>query len=113
MYQVVVEIFDDFDGEKIESGGETIDFLVNGVEYSIDLRDENAAQLRRLFGSYIRHARRVGGHKRWAGMIRASGNGMHDVREWARAHGYPISHSSRVPYAVLADYAATHPASMA
>ncbi|RDI11296.1 Lsr2 protein [Rhodococcus sp. AG1013] len=110
MYQVVVEILDDFDGEKIGSGGETIDFSVNGIEYSIDLRDESAAQLRRLFGSYIRHARRVGGHKRWTGMIAASDNGMRDVREWARAHDYPISGTSRVPHAVLADYAAAHPA---
>ncbi len=111
MFKVVVETLDDLDGKTIESGGETIDFSIDGVEYSIDLRDENAAQFRRLFGNYIRHARRVGGHKRWTGMIAASDNGMHDVREWACTHGYPIApHTARVPHAILADYAAAHPA---
>jgi hypothetical protein len=53
MYKVLVDTFDDLDGEKIESGGETIDFSVAGVEYSIDLRDEHAAELRRQLGNYI------------------------------------------------------------
>ncbi len=112
MFKVVVETLDDLDGKTIESGGETIDFAIDGVEYSIDLRDENAAQLRRLFGGYTRHARRIGGHKRWAGrMLPASDNGMRDVCEWARTHGHPIArHTGHVPHAVLADYAAAHPA---
>ncbi|CAM2870166.1 Lsr2 family protein [Prescottella defluvii] len=63
MYKVVVEIFDDLDGKKIESGGETVEFSMDGVAYSIDLGDENSAQLRRLLGRYIRNARRVGGRK--------------------------------------------------
>ncbi|MGO4204835.1 Lsr2 family protein [Rhodococcus sp. TAF43] len=103
-----MEVFDDLDGEKIASGGETIQFSVDGVEYSIDLKDENSEQLRRLLRGYIRHARRVGGHKRWAAIGPASGNGLHEVRRWARAHGYRLNRGSRIPQAVLEDYAAAH-----
>ncbi|MDH6282455.1 histone-like nucleoid-structuring protein Lsr2 [Prescottella agglutinans] len=108
MYKVLVETFDDLDGGKIESGGETIDFSVAGVEYSIDLRDENAAELRRLLGNYIRHARRIGGHKRWGGMISAPDNGLDVVRRWATSNGYCIRRTSRVPRAILKEYAAAH-----
>lgn len=108
MYKVVVEIFDDLDGKKIESGGETIEFSVGGVEYSIDLRDENSAALRRLLGGYIRHARRMGGRKRRTATNPLSDNGLRDVRRWAHEHGYRVHDRSRIPHAILEDYAATH-----
>lgn len=108
VYKVVVEIFDDLDGEKIESGGETIEFSIGGVAYSIDLKDENAAALRRLLMGYIRHSRRIGGRKSWAAMGPLSNNGLHEVRQWAHAHGYRIHNRSRIPQAVLEDYAAAH-----
>ncbi|WP_433608394.1 histone-like nucleoid-structuring protein Lsr2 [Prescottella agglutinans] len=107
-YKVIVEIFDDLDGKKIESGGETIDFSLGAVEYSIDLRDEHAAELRKLLGGYARRARRIGGRKQWAALAPASDNGLPEVRRWARAHGYQI-HGARIPQAILKQYAAAHP----
>lgn len=106
MYKVVVTIFDDLDGEKIESGGETVDFSVDGVAYTIDLRDENAAAFRSVLMGYIRHSRRVGGRKRWAATGPGPADGLQEVRQWARAKGYRVHDKSRIPQAVLKDYAA-------
>lgn len=108
VYKIAVETFDDLDGRKIESRGETIEFSVDGVDYSIDLRDENAAQLRNLLGRYIRHARRIGGHKRWATDL-VPENGVPAVRRWAQANGYPLRRKSHIPRTVLEHYAAAHP----
>lgn len=106
MYKIVVEVFDDLDGEKIESGGETVEFSVDGVAYAIDLKDENAAALRRLLMDYIRHSRRIGGRKRWPAIGPASDAGLHEVRHWARANGYRVHDKSRIPQAVLKNYVA-------
>ncbi|GBF17496.1 nucleoid-associated protein Lsr2 [Rhodococcus sp. Br-6] len=107
VYKIVVETFDDVDGQKIESRGETIVFSVDGVEYSIDLRDENAAELRDLLGGYIRRARRIGGHKRWATDL-VSESGVPAVRRWAHENGYPPHHKSRIPRTVLEHFSAAH-----
>ncbi|GAB2640930.1 hypothetical protein GCM10027068_20710 [Prescottella soli] len=63
---------------------------------------------RRLLDSYIRDARRIGGHKRCGGMISASANGLDVVRRWASANGYCIHHKSRVPHALLEENATAH-----
>ena len=67
--KVVVELIDDLDGTPIPAGkGETIDFAVDGVSYSIDLGPKNAKAFRKSLDTYIAHATRTGGrrHRRTA-----------------------------------------------
>ncbi|GGG27614.1 hypothetical protein GCM10007304_46810 [Rhodococcoides trifolii] len=46
----IVELTDDVDGSVITAGsGETINFSVSGVDYTIDLKAKNAKALRRTF----------------------------------------------------------------
>lgn len=59
----VVEMIDDLDGEPIDTGGETISFAVNGVEYVIDLNDKNATEFHRKLDYYIKYGTRVGGRR--------------------------------------------------
>ncbi len=45
--KVVTTLVDDIDGTQIEEGqGETVPFALDGVNYEIDLSDDNAAKLR-------------------------------------------------------------------
>ncbi|WP_433613751.1 Lsr2 dimerization domain-containing protein [Prescottella agglutinans] len=88
-----METFDDLDGKKIDFRGETIEFSLNRIEYAIDLRAGNATQLRGLVGGYIRHARRVGGHKRWAAIGPTTSTGLDEVR--ARARVLPLGSAAQ------------------
>lgn len=107
--KTIVEIIDDIDGEPIDSGGETISFAVNGIEYSIDLNGKNAIEFHRKLDYYIRHAERVGGRKR-ANASKASTGGvsMSEVRAWAKANSHPIGDKGRIPADVLAAYENAH-----
>jgi hypothetical protein len=63
--KTVVELFDDLDGGRAD---ETVSFALDGVEYEIDLSTENATALRNALAEYIRHAHRVTGRTRRAGV---------------------------------------------
>ena len=101
--KVVVELIDDLDGTPIPSGkGETIDFAVDGVAYSIDLGAKNATAFRKSLDTYITHATRTGGrrHRRTAtpsDRPRRAPSETRAVREWALANGYEISTRGRIP----------------
>ena len=87
--QVILE--DDMTGGE---ASETVEFSLDGVNYEIDLNDENAAQLREAFAPWIAEARRSGGRRqtrrRGAAGAGASGNGpaksdeLAKMREWGR-----------------------------
>ena len=62
--KVVVELIDDLDGTPIPAGkGESIDFAVDGVTYTIDLGPKNAKAFRKTFDTYLAHATRTGGRR--------------------------------------------------
>ncbi|HEY5855988.1 MAG TPA: Lsr2 family protein [Aldersonia sp.] len=100
--KVVVELIDDLDGTPIPSGkGETIDFAVGGVAYSIDLGPKNAKAFRKSLDTHITHPHR-----------RAPASPHHDPERPAAprprprpapsgnghwSHGYEISTRGRIP----------------
>ena len=53
--RTVVSLVDDLDGTE---ANETVEYALDGVTYEMDLNDENAKQLREVFGPYISAARR-------------------------------------------------------
>jgi Lsr2 len=92
--KTTVMLQDDLDGS---TGTTTIRFGFQGVEYEIDLNDENAAEMTHWLENYISHGRRVGGSKRSPKNGYASKADPKLVREWAAAQGIEISARGRIP----------------
>ena len=116
--RVNVVLVDDIDESE---AAETVTFALDGVEYEIDLSEENAAKLRESLGLYVGHARRTGGRRRSASgqseqkssRSRSTGNpsdgpSASEIREWARANGHTVPDRGRVSSEVRKAYAAAH-----
>ncbi len=95
--QIILE--DDVDGTKAD---ETVTFGLDGVNYEIDLSEENAQQLRDTISPWVEKARRTGGRKA-TGRKSKTGTAT-DIRAWARANGMQISSRGRVPADIVAAY---------
>ena len=107
--KVVTKLEDDVDGSD---ASETIEFTVDGVEYAIDLSDENAKKLRGDLERFVRAARRVGGSRRPAAKRPATGKrdpGQSDaIRAWAREHGHQVSDRGRISARITQAYKDAH-----
>ena len=104
--QVILE--DDYDGGHAD---DTVSFGLDGVEYEIDLSNDNANKLRDALGPWIGHARKVGGRRkagRLSGDGKSSAKGSEsstsDIRAWAQANGYEVSSRGRVSAEVREAY---------
>jgi hypothetical protein len=119
--QVTIQLVDDIDGSVIDDdSGETIEFVVNGVEYSIDLKAKNANEFHKRLDYYIEHATRVGGRKRKPSPTATSTPATagtpakrdpeqtRAIRQWAFDQGYEISERGRIPATVEEAYNAAH-----
>lgn len=103
MAQVVKTIVtDDISGTE---GAQTVHFGLDGVQYEIDLTPEHEAQLRDALTEFVAHARKVrGSGPRKRQYVKASGQRMAEIREWARANGYEVADRGRIPAAILDHY---------
>ncbi|WP_308209472.1 histone-like nucleoid-structuring protein Lsr2 [Nocardia amikacinitolerans] len=98
-------VVDDFDGRSPAT--ETVSFAVDGVGFEIDLSEENAERLRKVFAPWVSHGRRIGKSGRRSKNIEpASGTRPQPgvVREWARTNGYDVPRRGRVPADVVVAY---------
>ncbi len=68
--KTTVMLLDDVDGSD---AAETVRFGIDGVEYEIDLSDDNAQKLREAIGQYIDHGRRIGSRR--GAQVAAAGSG--------------------------------------
>ncbi|GAB2796532.1 histone-like nucleoid-structuring protein Lsr2 [Amycolatopsis magusensis] len=98
--KVLVEMIDDIDGG---TATQTVPFGLDGVQYEIDLSDDNAANLRDELSRFVAAGRRTGGRKvRLAtGESTSSSSGAdreraRQVRDWARDNGYQVSERGRI-----------------
>lgn len=105
--KTIVELIDDIDGSKAD---ETVSFGLDGVEYELDLTEENAARLRGELATWIEKSRRVGGRRSRGG--RASGSASSGdtarVRRWARENGFTVSDRGRISAEVQRAYDEAH-----
>lgn len=105
--KVHVQLIDDISGEDAQ---ESVRFALDGVEYEIDLAEENAAGLRKALGSYIAHGRRVRGSS--AGQKTAASASNREqtqrIREWAEANGYNPSARGRISRDIMKAYDDAH-----
>jgi hypothetical protein len=103
--QVITVLTDDLDGGDADR---TIEFGLDGVNYSIDLSEKNAGRLRKALDPYLSVASRVGrtgGNGRVAPRpaqpVRANRDQNQAIREWAGKNGYEVSERGRIPGSVV------------
>src|SRR3954467_15345779 len=95
--QVITVLTDDLDGGDADR---TVEFGLDGVNYTIDLSEKNVAKLRKALDPYLGVATRVG---RSGGVATAGGRGgppaatgrasrdqNQAIREWASKNGYEV-----------------------
>lgn len=101
--KVLVQLIDDISGEDAQ---ESVRFALDGVEYEIDLAEENAAGLRKALGPYIARGRRIRGSSS-AQKPRATTSSREQtqrIREWAVANGYNPSARGRISQDIMKAY---------
>jgi hypothetical protein len=111
--QVITSLIDDMDGKP---ASQTIEFAIDGVNYTIDLSDKNADKLRAVLHPYIDAGTRVGRigtpRTRAAGRSgfapRTSRDQTAAIREWASKQGHEISNRGRIPARIVEAYEAAH-----
>ena len=108
--QIVTLLTDDLDGSEADR---TIEFGLDGVNYTIDLSDHNAGKLRKALDPYIsagtRQGRGNGVVRRGSGRAAVTGGGSTReqnlaIREWAKKNGHELSERGRIPAIVVDAY---------
>ncbi|MEV6490061.1 Lsr2 family protein [Actinoplanes sp. NPDC051633] len=107
--QVITLLTDDLDGGEADR---TVEFGLDGVNYTIDLSEKNAGKLRKALDPYLNVATRVGRSGGDARVARrggvATGRASRDqnqaIREWASKNGYEVSERGRIPSSIVEAY---------
>ena len=108
--QVITLLTDDLDGGEADR---SVEFGLDGVNYTIDLSEKNVAKLRKALDPYLNVATRVGrsnaeprGARRAAPAVsgRASRDQNQAIREWAGKNGYEVSERGRIPSSIVEAY---------
>jgi Lsr2 len=113
--QVVTLLTDDLDGSEADR---TVEFGLDGVNYTIDLSEKNAGKLRKALEPYISAGSRVGrggldrrGGARTRGTAaggRTNREQNQAIREWAAKNGYEVSERGRIPTSVVEAFEQAH-----
>ena len=103
--QIITVLTDDLDGGDADR---TIEFGVDGVTYTIDLSEKNAAKLRKALDPYLAVAIKAGrtnGRRPAAPVSRANNRETNQaIREWAVKNGWEVSERGRIPASVVEAY---------
>ena len=100
----------DLSGEELGESGQTIKFGFLGVDYELDVSQEEADEFAGVMDRYIKAARRTGGRRQAGGRS----NGGTDraklvkIREWARANDMKVSSRGRIAQDVIDAYEAAN-----
>src|SRR3954449_857575 len=102
--QIVTLLTDDLDGSEADS---TVEFGLDGVNYTIDLSDKNASKLRKVLEPYLAVAARVGRGttariptRNASTPSRSNRDQNRAIREWANKNGYEVSERGRIPSSI-------------
>jgi hypothetical protein len=100
--KTLIVMEDDIDGSKAT---QTVQFALDGNEYSIDLSDRNAEKLRGDLEKWIKAGRKTGGRRASA---RKDGSDVDNtaVRRWAESNGIELSKRGRIPQDVVSQFRA-------
>lgn len=97
----VIELIDDLDGS---TATQSLTFSLDGVDYEIDLNDDNAGELRTSLSKFADAARRTGGRKRAVTEAKAAGLSSKDIRSWAMAEGLEVNARGRIQASIVDAY---------
>ena len=112
--QVITTLIDDLDGKPADR---TVEFGLDGTNYTIDLSETNAGKLRKALDPFISAGTRVGRGGSGRGAVRGAvtaGRSAGDrdqnraIREWAVQNGHQVSERGRIPQSVIDDFRAAH-----
>jgi hypothetical protein len=104
--QIVTLLTDDIDGSDADR---TVEFGLDGVNYTIDLSEKNAGKLRKALDPYLAAASRLGrsstgripARRTPAAPNRANRDQNQAIREWATRNGYEVSERGRIPGTIV------------
>jgi len=106
--QIQKILIDDLDGSE---ANETVTFAIDGTTYEIDLSDSNARKLREALSPFVAGARRAEPptpRRRRSSQRAMSREKSAEIRQWAKAHGLPVSERGRIASSVVEQYEAAH-----
>jgi hypothetical protein len=113
--QVITLLTDDLDGSEADR---SVEFGLDGVNYTIDLSEKNVGKLRKALEPYIAAGSRVGRGEvsgRGSGRVRAAAPGSRSnrdqnqaIREWATKNGFEVSERGRIPSSVVEAFNKAH-----
>jgi hypothetical protein len=112
--QVITTLIDDLDGKPADR---TVEFGLDGTNYTIDLSESNAGKLRKALDPFINAGTRVGRGGSGRGAARPAapaGRSAGDrdqnraIREWAVQNGHQVSERGRIPQNVIDQYRQAH-----
>lgn len=107
--KTIVELIDDIDGTE---ASQSVAFAVDGVNYTIDLSDSNAEDLRDRLAPFIESGRKVTNTRTAKTYTRRQNRPplgraqSQAIREWARANGEKVSDRGRIPSELAARFQA-------
>jgi hypothetical protein len=104
--KVITLLTDDLDGSEADR---TVEFGIEGVNYTIDLTEKNAGKLRKALDPYLTAATRIGRSssdlrtvsRRAAPPGRVGREQNQAIREWATKNGYEVSERGRIPSSIV------------
>jgi hypothetical protein len=106
--KVITLLTDDLDGGEADR---TVEFGLDGVNYTIDLSEKNAGKLRKALDPYLTAGVRVGrggvvgaGRRAAAATVRSTRDENQAIREWAGKNGHDVSARGRIPASVIDAY---------
>ncbi|WIM95239.1 Lsr2 family protein [Actinoplanes oblitus] len=108
--QIITLLTDDLDGGEADR---TVEFGLDGVNYTIDLSEKNAGKLRKALEPFLSAATRLGRsgvtptvarRAAPAASSRTSRDQNQAIREWANKNGYSVSERGRIPSNVVEAY---------
>lgn len=105
---IKIELVDDLDGGAAD---ESISFALDGVEYTIDLNEKNAQEMRHALAKYVEVAKRDGGRKKRKRAARTGRTGrgdLEDIRSWGRENGYAVADRGRLSAELMSAYDAAN-----
>jgi hypothetical protein len=111
--QVITLLTDDLDGSEADR---TVEFGLDGVNYTIDLSEKNAGKLRKALDPYLEKATRIGrgtatgritSRNAAAQPNRSNRDQNQAIREWAKKNGHEVSDRGRIPSGVVEAFHAT------
>lgn len=104
--QIITLLTDDLDGGDADR---TVEFGLDGINYTIDLSDKNVGKLRKALDPYLTAASKVGrtasntriASRATTAPARSNRDQNQAIREWAAKNGHPVSERGRIPATIV------------